>query len=185
MKRSRSVLIVTMVFLTLHLTVTWGHSGRTDSKGGHQNKKTSKYHFHGFHKGKHEKFNGTVTEVISGDTIVVTDKRKAMHTVRLLEIDAPELKQKFGKASKALLSKKALGKVVLVTWEKTDGRKKLLGHVYFGDHWLNLDLVREGAAWHFTRVSKDGRIADAEASARKALKGLWSSGQPTPPWEFR
>jgi hypothetical protein len=36
----------TIVFTLLLFTFTFGHSGRTDSDGGHMNHKTGKYHYH-------------------------------------------------------------------------------------------------------------------------------------------
>ena len=35
---------MTILFLSINL---FGHSGRTDKNGGHYNRKTGKYHYHG------------------------------------------------------------------------------------------------------------------------------------------
>ena len=40
-------------------------------------------------------------------------------------------------------------------------------------------------AWHYTRYSKDARLAAAEREARAAGRGLWADREPVPPWEWR
>lgn len=44
--------LVTIVFITLLTTVMFGHSGRTDSNGGHTNRETGEYHYHNSGKTK-------------------------------------------------------------------------------------------------------------------------------------
>ena len=43
-----------MILLTTAPQLTFGHSGRTDSQGGHYNRRTGEYHFHhGMHAHQH------------------------------------------------------------------------------------------------------------------------------------
>ena len=57
-----------------------------------------------------ETFEGKVIKVIDGDTITVTDKKEVEYEVQLEGIDAPELKQDFGKESTQSLTKLLKGK---------------------------------------------------------------------------
>jgi endonuclease YncB( thermonuclease family) len=50
---------------------------------------------------------------------------------------------------------------------------------------IGYQLVRNGLAWHYTKYSKDKRLARAQARAKKAKRGLWKQENPVPPWEWR
>ncbi len=51
---------------------------------------------------------------------------------------------------------------------------------------LNHELVRAGLAWRYRRYAPDiGTLAQLEAAARDAKRGLWSLPNPVPPWEWR
>jgi endonuclease YncB( thermonuclease family) len=50
---------------------------------------------------------------------------------------------------------------------------------------INLAMVADGLAWHFTRYSNDPALAAAEAEARAARIGLWADEAPVAPWEWR
>ncbi|MES2922121.1 MAG: thermonuclease family protein [Verrucomicrobiota bacterium] len=50
---------------------------------------------------------------------------------------------------------------------------------------VNLQMVRDGFAWHFKKFSKDPALAKAEAAAKSAKLGLWIDPAPVPPWDFR
>lgn len=43
-KYMKKLLVLILVFVIS--TLSYGHSGRTDSKGGHKNHKTNTYHYH-------------------------------------------------------------------------------------------------------------------------------------------
>jgi hypothetical protein len=51
--------------------------------------------------------------------------------------------------------------------------------------WINLEMVKEGWAWHYKAYSSDKTLADAEVAAKKIRRGLWADSNPTPPWEYR
>jgi endonuclease YncB( thermonuclease family) len=129
-------------------------------------------------------FAGKVVKVTDGDTIhVLLDKET--HKIRLLHIDAPESKQAFGTKAKQALSEKIFGKEVKVVWKERDRYKRVLGDIYLGDRWINLEMVQDGLAWHYKQYSKDAKMSAAEIEARDAKKGLWSDPNPIPPWEYR
>ncbi len=74
---------------------------------------------------------------------------------------------------------------VVVKWDKKDRYGRVLGDVHRGDHHINLEMVKEGMAWHYKQHSKSKELAEAEDEARRAKKGLWADKSPEPPWEFR
>jgi endonuclease YncB( thermonuclease family) len=129
-------------------------------------------------------FTGKVVKVTDGDTVHVLLDRET-HKIRLLHIDAPESKQAFGTKAKQALSERVFGKEVKVVWKSRDRYKRILGDIYLGDRWINLEMVQDGMAWHYKQFSKDEKMAQAEDEARKAKKGLWADPNPIPPWEFR
>lgn len=131
------------------------------------------------------KFFGKVVEVLDGDTIKVVDSLDRKQEVRLRGIDAPEKNQPFGTNSQEKLSQKILQEEVVVEWKERDMDDCILGEVYFKDRSVNLDMVKAGFAWHYTKHSKSKELAEAEAEARKAKSGLWADNAPKPPWEFR
>jgi len=130
-------------------------------------------------------FTGKVVGVSDGDTITVLYQGNKQYKVRLQHIDCPESAQDFGSKAKKALSAKVFGKVVTIKWEATDRYKRILGDVYVGRQWVNLEMVKEGMAWHYKHYSKDATMAAAETGARAAKVGIWSMPNPTPPWDFR
>jgi endonuclease YncB( thermonuclease family) len=105
--------------------------------------------------------------------------------VRLEGIDAPELKQAFGTASKQTLSDFVFGKTVRLQVTGKDRYQRTLGNVFAGQTWINLAMVERGFAWHFVKYSKDEKLRAAEARARAARLGLWRDAKPVAPWDWR
>ena len=130
-------------------------------------------------------FAGKVVGVSDGDTITVLAAGNKQYRVRLQHIDCPESAQDFGSKAKKALSAKVFGKVVTIRWEEMDRYKRILGDVYVGRQWVNLEMVQEGMAWHYKHYSKDAAMAAAETKARAAKVGIWSMANPTAPWDFR
>ena len=124
---------------------------------------------------------GKVTRVIDGDTIVVLDAAKTEHKIRLAGIDTPEKAQAYGSKAKQALSEQIFGKTVTVTYSGKDRYGRIIGDVYWGKHWINLEMVAAGWAWHYKQYSDDERLADAETVARKRHHGLWRDKEPVPP----
>jgi len=191
------------------------HPGGLDKNGGHYNRKTGEYHYHRKvepapvdppppAEPKRESpptkkpkasvpptaavekvITGKVVSITDGDTFKLLDSSKEQHVIRLQGIDAPEDKQAFGTKSKTALGDKIHEKEVVVRWKSRDAYGRILGEVYLGDRHINLEMVKEGWAWHFKRYSKSAELADAEKEAREGKAGLWGDPKPVPPWEFR
>lgn len=130
--------------------------------------------------------SGRVHRVHDGDTLTISTGRERV-TVRLQDIDAPELAQPFGWDSRALL--RALchaGSPAEADGTTRDRYGRLIARVRCSGVDVQEAQVAAGAAWVFVRyATKDSPLYPVEAEARAAGRGLWSQPSPTPPWEFR
>lgn len=129
--------------------------------------------------------SGKVVSVADGDTITVLDSSKTRHRIRLAQIDAPEKKQDFGRRSKQSLSDLVAGRLVTIDIETTDQYRRLVGTVIADGRDVNLEQVRRGMAWVYTRYAHDPAYYAAESTAKASGIGLWSQPHPVSPWEFR
>ncbi len=132
-----------------------------------------------------ETAEGKVTRILDGDSILVTDSKLEEFEVQLEGIDAPELKQQFGKESTEGLSKLLKDKAVRLTWKSRDNFERPLAQVYVGEKHINLEMIKTGMAWHFKKYNQDEVLAKAEVEANEAKKGLWAKESPTAPWDYR
>lgn len=138
-----------------------------------------------------KELHGIVTRVSDGDTIWVrelpsrnpTGTRK--YKIRLDRIDAPESGQAFGERSKEFLKSLISAKKVVVRYETEDQYGRILGVVYLDGEDINLRMVAEGYAWHYSHFDKTPAYVEAEMKARSARRGLWSQPFPERPYEFR
>ena len=127
-------------------------------------------------------FNGKVVSIHDGDTITVLSG-KEQTKVRLFGIDAPELKQPYGKKSKQFLASLIAGQVVEVEPKGKDKYKRTLGIIHYKGQDINAQMVLNGYAWAYVKYSR--MYVDHESAARKNKLGLWQSSNPTPPWQWR
>ena len=101
---------------------------------------------------------GRVIGVSDGDTVTVRDEDKVQHKIRLAGIDAPELRQAFGRRSKEALSNCAFGKEAAVVGNKIDRYGRLVGKVLILGDDCNLRQVELGLAWHYKAVAADRKL---------------------------
>ena len=126
--------------------------------------------------------SGKVVSIHDGDTITVLQNKQQIK-VRLFGIDAPELKQPYGKKSKQFLASLIAGQVVEVEPKGKDRYKRTLGIIHHKGQDINAQMVLNGYAWAYVKYSKI--YVDQESLARENKHGLWQSSNPTPPWEWR
>jgi endonuclease YncB( thermonuclease family) len=131
-------------------------------------------------------YDGDTLRVVRGD-----DEQK----IRFCGIDAPERSQELGiEARDHLRSLVEIGngELLLVPVEK-DRYGRTVAEVYVQDSKstainLNVQMVKDGYAWHYERYSGScpirGEFAIAQKSAQKEGLGIWN-GNPQPPWEWR
>lgn len=160
--------------------------------------------------------SGPVTDVHDGDTFTVwiaakpeackPDVAGLVH-IRIARVDAPELDQQHGKASrdrlKEILTDSKTGElrdVTMTITARSYGRlvAESIG-VSRGTTDLEGLLVSEGIAWHYATPAllkkwkgrpppRDAALATAQAAARAQRKGLWGvriNIPPTAPWVWR
>lgn len=127
-----------------------------------------------------------VIRVKDGDTIVLLDNDSTQLTVRLSEIDAPEIKQMHGVISKNFLIDLILDKKVKIQKNGKDPYGRTLGVIFTSKGVnVNLEMVKKGMAWQYYSYSKSEVLKNAQILAKKKKLGLWADSLPVPPWEFR
>lgn len=128
---------------------------------------------------------GKVIRVLDGDTIEVLQERQPVR-VRLLNIDAPEKKQPFGRWSTNQLKALLAGQSVTVSYTQTDRYGRVLGRVVTANGTeANRQQVLKGAAWVYDRYNTDNSLPALQREAQTQKRGLWADNQPVPPWEWR
>lgn len=139
----------------------------------------------------------TVNRVVSGNTIEVRGtgaEAKRLETVRLLGIEAPDLRQQpWGLQAQETLTQLVAGQPLWLEFEAGEARDRLgrlLAYAWRGDVLVNERLVFEGRAIPASRsgwLKYDRRIFYAQERARILQLGIWNPQQPMRlrPAEFR
>ena len=128
---------------------------------------------------------GKVVSVHDGDTITVLVERRQVK-VRLVDIDAPELRQPFGTRSRESLAEMCFGKVASVDVRGQDRYKRTIGQVTCAGTDANAEQVRRGYAWTYTRYARsDSPLHLIQMQAQSAYRGLWADPAAVPPWQWR
>ena len=106
------------------------------------------------HAGTHQ-IEGGIVGVHDGDsiTLLVADDRQ--HKIRLDGIDAPELGQPFGRASKLHLAELLANRAAVAECNKTDRYGRGVCRVLVGGADAGLAQVRAGLAWCFRRCANE------------------------------
>jgi endonuclease YncB( thermonuclease family) len=82
-------------------------------------------------------------------------------------------------------------KPVQVDWSKTDRYGRLVGKVLVNGLDANLEQVKHGLAWHYTKYQNEQSYEDrvtylhAQEEASIAKLGLWVEAYPIAPWDWR
>lgn len=135
-------------------------------------------------------YTGIVTKVHDGDSIHITPAGQKRVVIRLAGIDAPELKQPFGIASRDKLRSMVLNQPAEARCHKVDRYKRQVCVVYFNGQDINLQMVKSGMAWHYKDYQGEQSqlqrwvYALAEITGRASDRGLWS-GDSVAPWLYR
>lgn len=138
-----------------------------------------------------ESFTGRVVRVLDGDTIdvvgnlVTNAERGSPVRVRLLNIDAPEKKQAYGRWSAQQLKDLLITDSVSIEFVSKDRYGRVLGHVFANGNDINRAMVRAGAAWVYEYYNTDKDLPGIQEQARKERRGLWGDSNPIAPWVWR
>ena len=146
-------------------------------------------------KSEEVKIISGIAKVTDGDTIRI-DKKK----IRLLGIDAPEIKQQCrkiwlaisfisfsknypcGQISADKLKIKVDNKMLNCKWTYKDRYKRFVAECFKDKMNINAWMVRNGYAVAYTKYSK--KYVAQENLAKKEKSGLWS-GTFEMPWDYR
>ncbi len=133
-----------------------------------------------------EAFSGAVTHVSDGDTLWVRPADgRAPRKLRLQGLDAPEICQSGGAASRATLSRLVAGKTVRVTVKYHDAYGRGLARMVVNGHDVGATLVQSGHAWSGRWHRSLGPYAAQESQARAARRGLFANPAAELPRDFR
>lgn len=131
-------------------------------------------------------FLGVVSQITDGDTLwVKPDGRGRPRKLRIDGIDAPEICQTGGEASRNMLTQRALNRRVEVTVNRRDMYGRGLAIIRVDGNDLGAQMVRSGQAWSYRWHRSIGPYATEEAAARQSRLGLFTSGEPEGPHDFR
>lgn len=134
-----------------------------------------------------EHFSAEAVEIIDGDSFWVLASGRRIE-IRLWGVDCPEWTQPYSREAEEMTSQLLIGKELLVQAEDTDVYGRTVAQVFVGDHSINEELVRQGAAWVFSRYCRQPICSQWRALQKEAQQqrvGLWSLPNPEPPWVKR
>jgi endonuclease YncB( thermonuclease family) len=130
-------------------------------------------------------FSGRVVDVHDGDTLTVLVDGKQVK-VRLVDIDAPELGQAFGKKSRQSLAELCWTQLARVRDRGQDRYGRIIGQVTCDGIDANAEQVRRGMAWVFVNYAPaDSPLYRLQTKALMRRIGLWTEPRPLSPWEWR
>lgn len=116
-----------------------------------------------------------IVRVKDGDTYVLR-KGNTDFTVRLKNVDAPELKQPYGYLSFVNTSKLLSGRMVSYDSTGKDLYGRVLADIWINNQRLDSTLIRNGWAWHYQTYSKDSLLKSMMVIAINEKTGLWKCG---------
>lgn len=138
-----------------------------------------------------KELTGKVSKVIDGDTIELLAKTSKENPynhitklkIRLYGIDAPELKQAYGKEAKEYLSALVLKQEVSLIIENKDKYNRFVGTLFLKGQDINKEMVKNGYAHAYESFSK--KYLAEQADAKMFKLGLWQDERAVKPSEFR
>ena len=133
--------------------------------------------------------SGVVSRVIDGDTVWLKTafSRKPLK-VRIAGIDAPEICQAGGIASRDALRRRLLGQTVTMVQtpsRRHDNYGRLLARIDLHGEDIGRWMVTSGHAWSYHFRHDAGQYAAEQGLARAAGRGLFSQKDPINPRQFR
>jgi micrococcal nuclease len=119
---------------------------------------------------------GVVTYVVDGDTVRVRPLQGGKPvSVRVDGIDAPEICQRGGDASRAALSRRVLGRHVVIDGRSRDDYGRLLGKILLDGDDVGERMVTEGHAWSYRYRGRGGPYAAQQQLAESARRGIFAN----------
>ena len=136
--------------------------------------------------------NGKIIKIIDGDTVYFqANNDDDYKKLRLVGIDAPEMKQPFGHKSRQCLANLINNKLVQIITYGEDRYKRTLAKIIIEKIDINQAMIKNGCAWFYRRykntLGKDDQVMydKAEIFAIENKKGLFSNQEAEAPWVWR
>ncbi|GAB2725762.1 thermonuclease family protein [Melaminivora jejuensis] len=127
-----------------------------------------------------------VIAVSDGDTLTVRCAARRPERVRIVAIDAPELRQAFGRQARENLKRLCFRQRAELHTLGRDAYGRHLARVRCAGQDVATAQVAAGLAWLSTRQPAQYRdLAALQARAQAARIGLWSQARPMAPWDYR
>lgn len=133
-----------------------------------------------------------VVTIADGDTLTARCGQLGTYRqvkINLAAIDAPEKYQPYGRKSRDRLAELCFHTYATIkpVGKNRDGRT--IARVECEGKDANLEMVKDGLAWAYTKYQTNAAFPRAETDARQQRVGLWAAldtaEPPIPPWEFR
>lgn len=121
--------------------------------------------------------------VHDGDTLGVSCGSGKPVKIRVADIDAPELQQAYGVASRDDLASRVQGRHIELHARARDRYGRTVATIELDGRDVGLQLVVDGLAWCGMRPSSSCRTALQKAQHQRL--GLWADADPQPPWQWR
>ena len=132
-------------------------------------------------------WSGVVTYVVDGDTLHVKPPEGGKPvSIRIDDIDAPEICQPGGAMSRDALKRKLLGKSVVVYSKIHDDYGRLVARIFLNGEDQGQWMVAHGLAWSYRYRNYASPYAGQQGLAQKERVGIFSSAvAPAYPGSFR
>ena len=117
---------------------------------------------------------GQIQKIVDGDTFEFKTFDGQRLTIRLAQIDAPEMNQPWGTEAKSALTHLTSSGDVKLQTGGLDKSGRTMATVHAGEVNVNFEMVRQGLAWSWPRYVVDPRLFVLEQAARNGKAGLWS-----------
>lgn len=132
-----------------------------------------------------EEFDAKVIAVMDGDTVMVLRDGNKIK-VRLVNIDAPESDQEFGKESRQALVNRVLKKQVHVDSKAIDVYGRMIAEISVDGMSVNEAQVQSGMAWENSHFHGNKHYQSLKNDAQKSRRGLWAQTvKPISPEQWR
>jgi micrococcal nuclease len=128
---------------------------------------------------------GVVTQVIDGDTVLVAQPGQAPITVRLKDIDAPEICQAWGEDARRALQTLALNKQAELRLAGRDTYGRTVATIVVDGTSVGMRMVEDGHAWSVRFRDDRGPLVKQERMAKGLGRGLHAAGGAVMPRDFR
>ena len=135
-----------------------------------------------------DRWLGAVTYVVDGDSVRVRPLQGGKPvSVRLDGIDAPEICQTGGDTARDALTRRVLGRQVVIEGKSRDDYDRLLARIMLDGDDVGARMVKDGHAWSYRYRGSAGPYAAQQRLAESARRGMFADAGAVPvyPAAFR